>query len=758
MAVLGELVGCCGCGRSGESREGPQSNDSSAVVDKQPSLVKPPMVVNALEKVKQLVTSRSYQKPTLEQLEALYQEGKELVRLQEDAEIFKLCDDDDDEEVIAAATVITDTRENKKLATPQPVLECNNYDGMKESEHEPSRPTSPPSPALTSVASNITQKPSEATISQQQHSFAGNDEKVDDDCDKLAPIPEQDDGLPASDATPHITNVRLASPSIRCVSPPLPWQSGTQRSRRVKLWSHENRSSIYPSDESSMIYSDDGCTPRLPSPAFVLPQNNDEDKENRDNLTITKIRNVSPGSLLLRPIFEVLEQSRRASLTRPPPSEPIVDLSALPHPDEFELDDPAEPITELADDDNVSVASLLDPAEYELDDVALTPWTSPKIKPVDSEAPTSFIMQGANFLKSEFDRLKQRIATGTFDATPWDRLPSPPPAAVTRLPATPGAIDPASSTRPLRRSPLSVEGLRLPDLAILKGLYSIKALRSATPRSPLSPLSALSLASCNSSLQPLGSKNSGTFSPSIRNVSAGSSFLADKALDSPVPGTDAANHEGAAEDASAIPPTSFAGNIQQSITTGFSSLLTRFGVKPAGPPSPAPAPSQAEQRPLTPVPKRVARVMSAESFVIATPPLSPTPSNLGFMRQILGKKVEGSLRGPNVAPASPKPARLAMSPGFPTVDYSDTLSVEYVNEFDGFNWDAPDGKIPWYQDPMPWDGDSATSPYLPKAQSAGVFTPVVISQVPAASATDRVASSANSPVASMAPSFLGRHL
>ncbi|KAK6358909.1 hypothetical protein TWF696_000085 [Orbilia brochopaga] len=776
MAVLGELVGCCGCGRSRESRGDPQSeNSSSTVIERQPSPVTPPrMVVIAYEKVKQKVTSRSYPKPTLEQLEALYQEGKELVRLQEEAEAEKLkLRQEQDTKATAAATVTTDTEDdnNHNVATLQSTLENDHHDDVKGPDHAPEPFTSPPpSPSppplpLTPVASNIKLEPQQPTSSQ--YNVVDDDENSSDDCSKLAPTIEQEDKSPVSDFAPDITAI-LATPSIRCVSPPPPpQQRGTQTSSKIKLWFHEDRSSIYPSDESSLAHSDGCRTPRPSTSALEIRNINDDDqdKENRGDIAITKIRkarSVSPGGLQIRPIFEVLEQSRRSSLVRPPP-EPTVDLAGLPSPDEFELEDDSSPITKPADED-VSVACLPDPSEFEFSDVALTPPASPKIRAVelDDAPPTSFFQQGAAFLKKELERIKQRIETGTFDATPWDR-PSSPPPVVTKLPTTP---DPLSSSK-LKRSPLSVEGLRLPDLAILKGLYRIKAFRTPTPRSPLSPASALSLAS-NYSMQALASENSGILTPSVESPSPGAIISADQVLDDLPPSTEAAIHEGPVEDAVEVPSLSLAENLQKSketltrsLTSGFSSLLKRFGVQPADPSSSAPEPRQPSQLPQTPAQKRVGRVLSAESFVIATPPSSPTPSNLAFMRQILGRKVEGTLSVPDVATASPGLARLATSSGFLTADYTDTLSVEYVNEFDGFNWEAQGGSNPWYRDPMPWAGESAESPYLPEAQStgAGQFAPpVTTSQVPAARATDLVASSAStSPVASLAPNYMGCH-
>ncbi|KAJ6257220.1 hypothetical protein Dda_8107 [Drechslerella dactyloides] len=774
MAVLSwsMLVGCCGCGRSGESRGEPQDEGSSAVVDLQPLPVELPVAARACAKVRRMVLQRDSTKPTPEQLEALYQEGKELVRLQE-AEELKL-QHEQEAKAAAPTTVITATEEKKNTATLQPVPRNNNDENVKEPDYEAltSLPPLPPTP----VPSDIDFKPLLSTDSQQQPSITEDENTDGDAIDKLAPISEHDEGSPSSAFAPDITEI-LAKPPIQCVSPPPAQHAGTQTSKKIKTWFQDDRSSIYPSDESSKSFSElNGVhTPRASSPALDITNNHDENKENRGALAVAKIRkvsrNASPGNLLIRPIFEVLEQSRRTSLVLPPPAEPAAEPAAellveLPHPVKYEPRYRGIRCETIVDDDE-SIRSLPDPADFEFYDIELTPPASPKPQEVPSVSP---FLQGASFLKKEFERIKQRIETGLFDTTSSEELPKPLSPAVIRPPTAPDLepVTPLRSTKGLRRSPLSVEGLRLPDLAILKGLYGIQALRSPTPRSPLASLSSLNFAS-NSSLQALGSQNSGILTPKVRDFSSGS-LIADRVtagLPAPPSVEAPADHEAAVEP----PAPGLIDNLQKSketlaknISSGFSSLLKRFGVKPAQPSSPVlePLQPQPEQQPQPPVQQRLEQGMSAESLVIATPPLTPTPSNLPLMRQILGQKVEGTLRATDVATASPESARLAMSSGFLTVDnYTDTLSVEYVNEFDGFNWDAPDGKVPWYQNgeytceklglviqcpKMPGDEESAKSPYLPEAQSTGAsqFTPpVTTSQALAASATDLVASSAN---------------
>ncbi|EWC45890.1 hypothetical protein DRE_04897 [Drechslerella stenobrocha 248] len=630
MTVLREMVGCCGrCTRSEKPHEDPQ--DGSAVIIRQPLPVEPPMVVRAYKSIKHLMTPRRFPKPTLEQLEALYQEGKELVRLQEEAEKLRLEQEAGEYETPLFAPLPV------RVGPPPVLLVSGPYDCENTSQ--------------------------------------------------LAPIPEHDDGRLTSDFALDVADVLARPTSI--VFGPRSARLGTQTAKKIKMWFQDNSSSIYPSNESSMVYPDGAWTPEPPRPVQSI-------------IPISKIRkvsrNISPGNLLIRPIFQVLEQSR-ASLVPPALRSRLgsdIELAELPHPDNFALDGAPS-----ADD---GPACLPDPAEFEFTDVALTPPMSPKIEPVPPKSP---ILQGGAYLKKELERIKKRIETGTFDATPWDKAPSPPAPAL-------------ASTGVFTR--------------VLNGVTSMTSLGSFG-----SSTSSISCLGSNLSLQPLGSQNSGVITPSSASLAEQVSAGLPQAAQSP------ARHEDVAVEAAA---TGLAGTVARGLSNGLSSLLRRLGARQAGQSEPAGALAKPQPEPQPEPPTQAAvpmeAVTSVESFVGVSPPLSPTPSNLELMRVIVGRKVDGTLRAPGVAAASPELTRLPMSSGLLTVDYTDTLSAEYLNQFEGFHWDAPDGKIPWYcdengvhfdekvmvglknypsellRDPkMPWDEESVKSPRLPAALSTG---------------------------------------
>ncbi|RVD89282.1 uncharacterized protein DFL_000298 [Arthrobotrys flagrans] len=187
-------------------------------------------------------------------------------------------------------------------------------------------------------------------------------------------------------------------------------------------------------------------------------------------------------------------------------------------------------------------------------------------------------------------------------------------------------------------------------------------------------------------MQAFGSTNSLYFSPSFGEDSV---FYSDQVLAGlpPCAEAEAPIHDTVTDAAVATFAESLwkgGEAIAKNISSGFTTLFKRFGTRTA------------ELQPTEPQPTAIAvprePASSALSYTEGTPALSFTLSNLTLMRRIVGLKVSGTLRGAAVASE-------AMSNGLLTAGYTDCGSDGVPhNPFEGFVWDAPDGKIPWYCD------------------------------------------------------------
>ncbi|KAF3934735.1 hypothetical protein ABW20_dc0106878 [Dactylellina cionopaga] len=657
MEVIDKLIGCCGCGHSEENYGGSRSH--TAVIDRQPRRVQTPMAVRMYKSIRQLTTPRRFPRPTAEQLEAFYQEGIELTRLEEEAKQKELQALIKQEETARVMKILE--KYGIRINSPRSLSSASDIppDGV-----EPFAPLPPPwdVPPVTTASANEKNLPALRATAEKSTLSSTNT------ADIAAVLAASD----SADGSPTQQNT----------------QQNTQTSKKMKLFFQDNRSSIYPSSEESMVYAPGTWSPEIKTPTS---------------------RNVSPGNLLIRPLFEVLEQARSPAAVSVVQLKPEVEFPRLPQLAYDQLASPCprspsirskslgsqrvisqssfyiySPIPEI------NLSSLPHPDEFELDDIALTPPASPK--PKAPEPPKSPLLTGAAYLALELHRIKQRIETGRFDATPWDKPPAEPEPAVTMNNGRKRAYEDLHSTDVIRRSNFSSEeSLPYPKPAITRGFYG--RVRSLSNNSlHWASFSSSSLSSDRSlSLQALSQINSATFKPSDRKHSSILSWDEDLAGLPPTAETPA-NHDTADE----FSPKTLAENfrkggetIARGITNGFTSLFKRFGAKTVEIQSPEPQPQMTTAIPSEPVNRSVLSIREAAN------PLSPTPSKLELTREILGLKVDGNLLDANVAAASsPELAREAMSSGLLTADYTDCLSIEYVNEFDGFNWAATDGKIP----------------------------------------------------------------
>ncbi|EPS42335.1 hypothetical protein H072_3716 [Dactylellina haptotyla CBS 200.50] len=732
MAVIGDIVGCCGCGRGRETDGRPQ-NHQNAVVDRQPQPIEPPMAVRVYKSIKRFATPRRYPRPTMQQLEELYLEGKELARLEaEHAEKQK--------QSLTTTTTqqqgFDETSEpvdiNKGLEPPTELAPAHTTTEREASKPTPIKELEPKELAPPLLASEVEDDDDDLVLELSELAPPPLIHTIDLNHDVQPELPEliirqvrphftadTDDKniLPAlryyskeittvSDADSDEIAAILANPYIAC-EPPYTPLTGTQTAKKMAAFfqdsDDDNRSSVYPSDEESMHIP----PPSQPLSRILTPINIVEVNKYRKTS-----RHITPGNLIIRPIFEVLEQARTPLAEKPAPvneqSEPPrksdgdesksvacspvlaptreeVDIRSLPHPDEFELEElppPALPV------DEVGIRSLPDPDDFpdsigELVDVPITPYGSPKIKPKEQSA----YFKGMHFLKLEYERVKRYVEEANFSISPWEKPAEQPAPAVTKLSTTGEDVDSTDTIAQWAHLAKVVENLQRPEQAVTRGPYGIDS---------LSHLSSLSLAS-NLSLQALRSFNSGTLTPSDRNpysvLRAGETILT--GLPPPYPVYPPAPTEVTESTGQTIAETVRKGTetIAKSITNGFSSLFRRFGAPTVELQSSEPQPTV-----TTAIPSERVNNRSVHSFAEATLPLSPTPSTLTLMRTVMGLKVEGTLRVATVADASPELAREAMSSGLLTVDYTDSLNQEYLNQFDGHNWEAPDGKIPWYCD------------------------------------------------------------
>ncbi|KAK6498038.1 hypothetical protein TWF506_004282 [Arthrobotrys conoides] len=674
MELVSKLVGCCGCGRSGESNSsrGQHQSRTDAVINTQPGLVEPPMVVRVAKTVRQFTTRRRYPKPTWEELEAFYQEGKELARLQEEAE---------------AADKLE--REQKSKEQPQQSQKDHGKDltGKDPNQHLVREAlVVPQNPHLTFDGTsdipflgdeeNEPCLPPVAHISPHHLSNHGNSWTVDLDMRRVSnhndrPLPalrETGENTAISEADTDEIVAVLAAPDISCTTPPL---GGTQKSKKMRLFFQDDRSrsSIYPSDEESMVYAQGTWSPRsprIPSPA-------------QSRLAVNKTRqnrHVSPGDLRIPSIMQVLSGVISPSLAEaselPPPREPV-ELSELPHPDELELTTDDAPVAQP--DEKCDIQSLSQPDEFGFVDVLLTPPASPLLNPQPDRS-ISPIFSGAPFLKLEMERIRRRIESETLYKCPWDKSSSD----VSHIESTEN--DPTTSKNGKSKSSHVRNGARRKEPTSTFGFFTVGSLSSL---GALSSLSSLSLAS-NISMQAFGSTNSLFFSPSF---GASSVFYSNQVQAGLPPCVEAETpiHDKVTDAAVAT----FAGSLRRggetiakNISNGFTTLFKRFGTRAAELQSTEPQPTAAS------VPREPAR--SALSYMEGTPALSPTPSNLMLMRRIVGLKVSGTLCGAAIASE-------AMSNGLFTSDYTDCGPDDVPeNPFEGHVWDAPDGKIPWYCD------------------------------------------------------------
>ncbi|KAK6347609.1 hypothetical protein TWF718_005447 [Orbilia javanica] len=687
MESVSKLVGCCGCGRSsGESSSsssrGQHQSRTDAVINTQPGLVEPPMVVRVAKTVRQFTTRRRYPKPTWEELEAFYQEGKELARLQEEAEAaaaleaaekLKLEQKTSEEQQqqpqrdhgrdLAGKGLIHDLTKDAAVAPPNP---HSTFDGpsdipfLGDDENEPSFPP------LAHISPRHFSNPG-----QKRHIIDLDMRRVSNHNDRPLPALRQTgENTAISEADTDEIVAVLAAPDVACTTPPL---NGTQKSKKMRLFFQDDRSrsSVYPSDEESMVY-DQGTwsprSPRIPSPV-------------RSRLAVNKVRqnrHVSPGNLRIPSIMQVLGGVLSPSLAEPPqlPSQKPVELSELPHPDEFELTTDDAPVPDSGRE--CDTQPLPHPEEFGFEEILLTPPASPLLssQPDRSISP---IFSGAPFLELEMERIRRRIASETLYKAPWDKSTSDVSEAG---PAenSPDTIRKGKSTSAHARN-----GSRRKAAAPSLGFLTIGSLSSL---GALSSLSSLSLAS-NISLQAFGSINSPFFSPSFGSSSV---FNPDQDLAGLLPcaGAEAPIHDTVADATAGV--GTFAESLRKGgetiargISSGFATILKRFGTGTVELQSTEPQPTEAIRVPCEPA-------GPAPSLTEGTPALSPTPSNQTLMRRILGLKVSGTLRGAAVASE-------AMSRALFTSDYTDCgLDEAAENPFEGFVWDAPDGKIPWYCD------------------------------------------------------------
>ncbi|KAF3212729.1 hypothetical protein TWF679_005616 [Orbilia oligospora] len=710
------------------------------------------MVVRVAKTVRQLTTRRRYPKPTWEEIEAFYQEGKELARLQEEAE--------------AADKLELEQKSEEQLQQSQ---QDHGKDLMGK---DPSRIlikdslTVPPNPHLTFDGPSDTpflddddenepRLPPVAHISPRHLSNPGHSWTLDLDLRRVSnhndwPLPalrQTGENIAISEADTDEIVAVLAAPDIACTTPTF---GGTQKSKKMRLFFQDDRSrsSVYPSDEESMVYGQGTWSPRsprIPSPA-------------QSRLAVNKTRqnrHVSPGNLRIPSIMQVLSDVLSPSLAEPPkPPSPrkLAEPSELLDPDEFEL---------TADDASVSdpdgendIQPVPQPDEFGFVDVLISPPASPLLNPQPDRS-ISPIFSGVPFLKLEMERIRRRLESETLYKSPWDKS-SPDASDIESTGNSPTTINNGKSKPSHVRN-----GVRQKEPASTFGFLTVG---SISPLGALSSLSSLSLAS-NISMQAFKSTSSLFFSPSF---GASSVFYSNQVL-AGLPScaeAEAPIHDTVAD----ATVTTFAGSLRKggeaiakNISTGFTTLFRRFGTRAVELQATEPQPT------ATSVPYEPAR--SALSYTEGTPALSPTPSNLTLMRRIVGLKVSGTLHGAAVASE-------AMSNGLFTSDYTDCGPDDKPeNPFEGFVWDAPDGKIPWYCDEdgvhfddkapvnrdipaeylcdpvmVPWEELSKETelPVSPTSTAAGPKGVRVRQLTPPAAASSTVAIEVSSEVASLA--------
>ncbi|KAF3912015.1 hypothetical protein AA313_de0210469 [Arthrobotrys entomopaga] len=350
------LVGCCGCGR-GEESDG-RLQDQNAVVDRQPKPILPMTAVKVYKTIKRIGKPRyRYPKPTGEQLEAFYQEGKELARLEaekakEDTLRDCLTDEDGIEEPHSEnpeLSLITIKDDDVSIAlppkSPPPSKHIEHrgvYDALSPSDitsaknpdnDEYLRKDEPtelalPSPLIITKRRDRSNNVLECLppkISKAAQVVTVNDADVNKE--NVFPALKQNKQVSTVSVPdqPDFTTIMaeyLGGPDIAGDRPSLELQDPAT-SKKLALFFQENRSersvdngslydlydrsSIYPSNEVSMVYPPSRpLSPRQPSP---VP------------MTVTKIngvrkisRQVSPGNLLIRPIFEVLQEAEEAQV------------------------------------------------------------------------------------------------------------------------------------------------------------------------------------------------------------------------------------------------------------------------------------------------------------------------------------------------------------------------------------------------------------------------------------------------------------
>ncbi|KAK6495254.1 hypothetical protein TWF481_003280 [Arthrobotrys musiformis] len=682
MESVSKLVECCGCGRSsGESSSssrgsGQHQSRTDAVITTQPGLVQSPMVVRIAKTVRQFTTRRRYPKPTWEQLEAFYQEGKELVRLQEEAEAAEKLRLQQQQQSEGQQQQQSQQDHDRDLTGQDP---SQGIDG--DAAIEPPNPhltfdgpSDVPFLALDDDNENEPRLPPVAHVPLRSSSSLGQGypqldlgiRRVSNHNDRPLPALRQTgENTAISEAdTNEIVAALADDDDADPKTPPVP-NGGTQKSKKIKLFFQDDRSrsSVYPSDEESMIYPNGAWSPRgARSTRITSPA--------PSRLVVNKVRqnrHVSPGNLRIPSVMQVLSSVLSPSPAEAPkPTSPRgpVELSELPHPDEFELptdDAPASPPEQECD-----IQSLPHPDEFE--DVLLTPPASPLLNPQPDRS-ISPICSGVPFLKLEMERIRRRIESDSLVKSPWDnQVPKVPP--------------------PRDRAFFSKYSRREKQLAVAFGFLKMGSLSSL---GALSSLSSLSLAS-NFSMQVIGSDKSPFFSPG--GSDSGSVFYSDQVLAGLPPCAEAETpiHD-TVVDATA---ETFAESLRKggetiakTISSGFTTFFKRFGTGTAELQS-----TEQEPEPLSTdsVPREPVRSAPAPGFTEGTPVLSPTPSTLTLMRTILGLKVSGTLCEAALASE-------AMSSGLSTSGYTPCGPDDKPeNPFEGFVWGAPDGKIPWYCD------------------------------------------------------------
>ncbi|KAK6334326.1 hypothetical protein TWF730_003541 [Orbilia blumenaviensis] len=669
MEAVSKLVGCCGCGRSGESSSsrGQHQSRTDAVIDTQPGPVEPPMVVRVARTVRQFTTRRRLPKPTWEELEAFYEEGKELARLQEEAEAAEKLERQQKSEERQQQPQqqrqdngqdLAGKDRNQSLvedaaAAPLPSQPHMTYDGASETplHGEENEPRLPP-------AANFPPR----RFSRPGLYFDSDLRRVSNHNDRPLPaLVETGENMAISEADTDEIDAVLAAPDpdIACGPPNI---GGTQASKKMRLFFQDDRSrsSVYPSDEESMVYPPGTWSPRStriisPSPA-------------PGRLAVNKTRKnryVSPGNLRIPSIMERLGGVLSPSLTEAPnklpsPQKPV-DFSELPHPDEFELTTDPTPVP--LPDGEYDIQSLPDPDEFGFVEILLTPIASPFLSPQPDRS-ISPIFSGMPFLKLEMERIRRRIESETLYIPPWDK---PVPDVTTPSDTQPTQDNPTTNTNGMSKSAYAKNGI-----------FTIGTLDS---------LSSLSLAT-NLSAKAIRSTSSTYFSPSA--LGSGFESGSEEVLSglSPCAEAEAPIHDTVTD----VNAGTFAENllkggetIAKTISNGFATLFKRFGTGTA---------ELQSQEPAQPTANKVHRepARAALSCTEGTPALSPTPSNLTLMRRIVGLKVSGTLCA---APFAGE----AMSSGLFTSDYTNCGPDDAPeNPFEGFVWDAPDGKIPWYCD------------------------------------------------------------